>query len=278
MFRRSKRWIGWAALLAVLAAASLLLPAVRPLAAPGREPHPACQPPPDPGGPGSQAPAGDPGPGGPASDPELPFAAEPPAPLPHAPYVPAAKGRVALVVDTARRQLTLLVNGFPHRTWPVAVGKSNTPSPQGLWQVVRKDKGWGKGFGTRWLGLNVPWGIYGIHGTNKPGSIGSRASGGCIRMRNRDIEELYEWVPLGTPVWIIGQPVRPGRRLVPGHTGADVLAVQKRLREKGFYNGPLDGRYGPGTEEAVRRLQREHRLPVTGTVDERVYRILGLLP
>ena len=46
---------------------------------------------------------------------------------------------------------------------------------------------WGGGFGTRWLGLNVPWGIYGIHGTNQPWSIGTQASAGCIRMFNRHV-------------------------------------------------------------------------------------------
>jgi lipoprotein-anchoring transpeptidase ErfK/SrfK len=42
----------------------------------------------------------------------------------------------------------------------------------------------------------------GIHGTAQEGSIGSRASHGCIRMRVRDVKLLYERVPLGTPVLI----------------------------------------------------------------------------
>ncbi len=51
------------------------------------------------------------------------------------------------------------------------------------------------------MGLNVPWGgKYGIHGTNQPGSIGFNASGGCIRMRNQDVEELYSLVESGTMV------------------------------------------------------------------------------
>lgn len=44
---------------------------------------------------------------------------------------------------------------------------------------------------------------YAIHGTNRPGSIGSFASFGCIRMFNRDIIDLYERVPVGTPVVLL---------------------------------------------------------------------------
>ncbi|HWJ24797.1 MAG TPA: L,D-transpeptidase [Gemmatimonadaceae bacterium] len=43
---------------------------------------------------------------------------------------------------------------------------------------------------------------YGIHGTDDPSSIGKSASHGCVRLRNEDIETLYQMVPLGTPVYI----------------------------------------------------------------------------
>ena len=43
---------------------------------------------------------------------------------------------------------------------------------------------------------------YGLHGTNNPASIGQSVSHGCIRLRNEDIAQLYEMVPLGTPVFI----------------------------------------------------------------------------
>ena len=51
----------------------------------------------------------------------------------------------------------------------------------------------------RWLGVN---GSVGIHGTAEEWSIGSRASHGCIRMRVRDVIDLYPRVPMGTPVLI----------------------------------------------------------------------------
>ena len=54
--------------------------------------------------------------------------------------------------------------------------------------------------GTRWIGLSRKG--YGIHGTNNPRSIGRRASHGCIRMRNRDVEELFEMVAVGDRVEI----------------------------------------------------------------------------
>lgn len=43
---------------------------------------------------------------------------------------------------------------------------------------------------------------YGIHGTNVPESIGRSVSHGCIRLRNEDIEKLYDMIPVGTPVYI----------------------------------------------------------------------------
>ncbi len=43
---------------------------------------------------------------------------------------------------------------------------------------------------------------YGIHGTNVPESIGRSVSHGCVRLRNEDIERLFEMVAVGTPVYI----------------------------------------------------------------------------
>jgi lipoprotein-anchoring transpeptidase ErfK/SrfK len=42
----------------------------------------------------------------------------------------------------------------------------------------------------------------GIHGTSDVGSLGSAASHGCIRMSVADVTELYDQVPLGTPIYI----------------------------------------------------------------------------
>ena len=41
-----------------------------------------------------------------------------------------------------------------------------------------------------------------IHGTNDENSLGRPASHGCVRMRNREVIDLFDLVPVGTPVWI----------------------------------------------------------------------------
>jgi hypothetical protein len=43
---------------------------------------------------------------------------------------------------------------------------------------------------------------YGLHGTNQPETIGRAVSHGCVRLRNEDIEKLFDMVPVGTPVFI----------------------------------------------------------------------------
>jgi len=48
--------------------------------------------------------------------------------------------------------------------------------------------------------LTLSGGEYAIHGTNRPGSIGTYASYGCIRMHNHDIADLFDRVSVGTPV------------------------------------------------------------------------------
>lgn len=51
---------------------------------------------------------------------------------------------------------------------------------------------------------------YLIHGTNDPGGVGLRISGGCIRMYPEDIEQLYAMAGIGTSVNIVNQPIKLG--------------------------------------------------------------------
>ena len=51
----------------------------------------------------------------------------------------------------------------------------------------------------RWLGI---YNGAGIHGTDEIYSLGSAASHGCIRMAIPDVIQVYDWVPLGAPVFI----------------------------------------------------------------------------
>ena len=53
--------------------------------------------------------------------------------------------------------------------------------------------------GTRWMGFDTDP-HYGIHGTTEPDKIGQQVTAGCVRMRNNDVEELYDLLPAGTQV------------------------------------------------------------------------------
>jgi lipoprotein-anchoring transpeptidase ErfK/SrfK len=72
----------------------------------------------------------------------------------------APLGAVNVVIKVSQRLLEVYSDGNLHKKYRIAVGKSETPTPIGEWNVVWKDYNWGTGFGTRWIGLNVPWGIY----------------------------------------------------------------------------------------------------------------------
>ena len=61
-----------------------------------------------------------------------------------------------------------------------------------------------------------------------------------------------------------------------GSTGDDVAAVQKRLRQWGYYSGAVDGIYGYGTERAVRRFQEKNGLTVDGVVGQQTAAAMGL--
>lgn len=201
-------------------------------------------------------------------------------PVTKAEKTPPPSGEIAIIVDTTKRKLTLLSDGKPYKQFNIACGKPATPSPVGTWKIVNKSTNWGTGFGTRWMGLNVPWGSFGIHGTNKPFSIGSYASHGCIRMHNSSVEQLYPWVPNGTPVYVIGSPFGvPGQghnRLVRGDRGSDVFEVQRTLKRLGYYEAKLDGIFGYGLETAIKKFRKAHDLPMDNCVDRNMYEILGL--
>jgi L,D-transpeptidase ErfK/SrfK len=111
-------------------------------------------------------------------------------------------GDTYIKINTSNLRLSFYKYDKLVKTYPVAVGKPNTPTPPGDWKVVTKQINPGGALGSRWMGLNVPWASYGIHGTNNPPTIGTRASMGCIRMYNHDVEELFEQVKIGTPVYI----------------------------------------------------------------------------
>ncbi|MCJ8013846.1 L,D-transpeptidase family protein [Paenibacillus sp. KQZ6P-2] len=184
-------------------------------------------------------------------------------------------------VFPAEHKLIVWKQGKKIKTYRVAVGNPSTPTPVGEYIITYKGKNWGPSFGPRWLGLNVSWGNYGIHGTNRPYSIGQHQSHGCIRMFNMDVLELYEMIPLGTKVTIyghiLGDTNHHPRRLAEGDVGADVQLIQSRLKSAGYFPGTTDGKFGSATTLALKKFQRDHQLQQDGVVSEEVYETLGLV-
>lgn len=157
-------------------------------------------------------------------------------------------------------------------------GKWSTPSPIGTWTIVSKDT-WGEGFGGRWMGLNVPWGDFGIHGTIYPNSLGWASSHGCIRMNNEEVAELYQIIPIGTKVTIIDGPYgafgKGFRYLESGMYGSDVYEIQKILKKLGFFNELPNGKFGSATEQAVRKYCKENNLYIRKTIDPELQKHMG---
>ncbi len=114
------------------------------------------------------------------------------------------------------------------KEYQVSTGKESFYTPEGSFQIANKipyprGKDPSAPMGCRWMGLAVPYSAdkrgnkvdggpdhrspagqkYGIHGTNDESTIGIHASGGCIRMYNQSVAELYDLVPIGTRVDII---------------------------------------------------------------------------
>lgn len=126
-------------------------------------------------------------------------------------------GTPSIVVNKKDFTLTLLIDGCYVREYYIGTGKNNS-TPEGTFVVSTRLKnpvwyspegvypfGHPKNvLGTRWLGFKNEPGIvgYGIHGTTKPESIGTESSNGCIRLRNEDVEELYDFVTPDTRVVI----------------------------------------------------------------------------
>lgn len=143
-----------------------------------------------------------------------------------------------IVVSIPDHELAVVEGDQVMKIFPTAVGASRTPSPVGSFRIVQRipNPTWytkgkvvapGKAnpLGTRWLGLSVKG--YGIHGTNRPSSIGHNASHGCIRMRNHDVEELFTMVAVGDPVQMYGTRTAEVERIFgTAEARADVAAGQ----------------------------------------------------
>lgn len=117
-----------------------------------------------------------------------------------------------ILINKASNKLYFYRDGQLVKEYPVATGRSPELTPEGDFTILTKGvatpgaNSMDPRLGSRWMGLSAGGARaghkYGIHGTNDPSSIGTYASGGCIRMHNEDAEELFQLVPTGTPVQI----------------------------------------------------------------------------
>jgi len=116
-----------------------------------------------------------------------------------------------IVVSIPDRKLAVVENDEVVQLFTVAVGAPISPSPSGTFTIVNRvanptyyhsgtviAPGPRNPIGTRWIGLSQKG--YGIHGTDQPSSIGYAKSHGCIRLRNADVERLFERVRPGDVV------------------------------------------------------------------------------
>lgn len=122
--------------------------------------------------------------------------------------------KFSLVIDKSQNLLFLKRNNSVIKEYTVATGKNNS-TPSGKFKIVNKLKNptWYKTgaiippdspkniLGSRWMGFNIKG--YGIHGTTDPQTLGQQVTMGCIRMRNSEVEELYNILPIGTEVVIV---------------------------------------------------------------------------
>jgi hypothetical protein len=137
------------------------------------------------------------------------------------PTVTRANFGPVVVIHRGSNRLALFNGERAWRTFRVATGQAQYPTPTGSFSIVDMqrnpwwrppDSDWAKGLkpippgpgnplGTRWMGLTAP-GV-GIHGTPDPASIGYSASHGCIRMLIPEATWLFDHVRIGTPVLIV---------------------------------------------------------------------------
>jgi lipoprotein-anchoring transpeptidase ErfK/SrfK len=123
-------------------------------------------------------------------------------------------GKFSVSVSKSANDLVLWMNGEFLKRYRVGTGEYNK-TPVGDFVIndrIAQPTWWrpdGKAIpygdkenllGTHWLSINVKG--YGLHGTWEPETIGHQLSAGCVRMYNEEIEQLFNLLPLGTPVSI----------------------------------------------------------------------------
>ena len=123
-------------------------------------------------------------------------------------------GSLNIFVDKSQHILILKDGDQVLKVYTVSTGANNI-TPVGAFKITSKlvDPVWFKAgavippespqnvLGSRWMGFDLAG--YGIHGTIEPDKMGQQVTAGCVRMRNEDVEQLFDLVPVGTSVTII---------------------------------------------------------------------------
>ncbi|WP_226037909.1 L,D-transpeptidase [Aquibacillus saliphilus] len=122
-----------------------------------------------------------------------------------------------LIVNKQSNELAYINDGEVVRVFRIATGATNKLTPNGLHKIIikavkpyyrKKNIPGGSPdnpLGSRWIGFDAKGTdgrIYGVHGTNKPDSIGKNVSAGCIRMKNEEVEQLFTQIAIGTKIFI----------------------------------------------------------------------------
>lgn len=124
------------------------------------------------------------------------------------------EGKFNIFVDKSQNILILKDEDQVIKVYDVSTGMNNS-TPAGRFKITTKlvDPVWFTGgavippespknvLGSRWLGFDIQG--YGIHGTTEPESIGKQVTAGCVRMLNKDVEEVYAIVPEATLVVVV---------------------------------------------------------------------------
>lgn len=131
------------------------------------------------------------------------------------------EGTFTARVEKGAHRLIVFLNGHYIKEYPVSVGARSSPTPSGTFTVANNkqvEPSWTAPdghvykfgdprniLGARWIGFEETDGHqgYGIHGTLDAASIGKDVSNGCIRMLNRDIEEVFTMLAPGDTVEIV---------------------------------------------------------------------------
>ncbi|MBC8026490.1 MAG: L,D-transpeptidase family protein [Steroidobacteraceae bacterium] len=134
---------------------------------------------------------------------------------------------------------TTVVNKRKNPTWtpPESVRKEHAERGDPLPAVVKAGPDNPLGFYA--MRLDITPGAYLIHGTNNPIAVGMAITHGCIRMYPEDIEALFPLVPVGTPVWLVNEPVKvarvDGQVWLEVHPPIDDQGQRAEVDLEGFY-------------------------------------------